>query len=176
MFSSPTGMPSGDAIHQAALVFSTPRRHSLPEAGPPANQTPILRPRLYSASSPLPPSDDGRDRSVALIRTLNLRTGTRRGASSEQKTCDRSVPCVIESPGRGRKIRRLPLYLSRAQQDPRCRAATRFARTSMSDQHSFLSLDSYSRSQAAEHMLNTAITKAKISESFEEYLEIFDTF
>src|SRR5260370_2524679 len=46
----------------------------------------------------------------------------------------------------------------------------------MSDQHSFLSVDSYSRSQAAEHMLNTAITQAKISESFEEYLEIFDKF
>ena len=46
----------------------------------------------------------------------------------------------------------------------------------MSDQHSFLSVDSYSRSQAAEHMLNTAITQARISESFEEYLEIFDKF
>jgi len=46
----------------------------------------------------------------------------------------------------------------------------------MSDQHSFLSVDSYSRSQAAEHMLNTAITQAKIGESFEEYLEIFDKF
>jgi hypothetical protein len=46
----------------------------------------------------------------------------------------------------------------------------------MSDQHSFLSADSYSRSQAAEHMLNTAITQAKIGESFEEYLEIFDKF
>ena len=46
----------------------------------------------------------------------------------------------------------------------------------MSDQHNFLSVDSYSRSQAAEHMLNTAITQAKISESFEEYLEIFDKF
>ena len=46
----------------------------------------------------------------------------------------------------------------------------------MSDQHSFLSVDSYSRSQAAEQMLNTAITQAKISESFEEYLEIFDKF
>ena len=44
----------------------------------------------------------------------------------------------------------------------------------MSDRHSFLSADSYSRSQAAEHMLNTALTQAKISESFEEYLEIFD--
>jgi len=31
----------------------------------------------------------------------------------------------------------------------------------------------YSRSQAAEHMLNTAIAQAKISESFEEYLEIY---
>ena len=46
----------------------------------------------------------------------------------------------------------------------------------MSDQHSFLSGDPYSRYQAAEHMLNTAITQAKISESFEEYLEIFDKF
>jgi hypothetical protein len=39
-----------------------------------------------------------------------------------------------------------------------------------------LPVDSYSRSQAAEQMLNTAITQAKISESFEEYLEIFDKF
>jgi len=46
----------------------------------------------------------------------------------------------------------------------------------MSDQQSFLSGDPYSRYQAAEHMLNTAITQAKISESFEEYLEIFDKF
>jgi hypothetical protein len=46
----------------------------------------------------------------------------------------------------------------------------------MSDQHIFLPVDSYSRSQTAEHMLNTAITQAKISESFEEYLEIFDKF
>jgi hypothetical protein len=37
-------------------------------------------------------------------------------------------------------------------------------------------MDSYSRSQAAEHMLNTAITQANIGESFEEYLEIFDKF
>jgi hypothetical protein len=35
----------------------------------------------------------------------------------------------------------------------------------MSDQHSFLSVDSYSRSQAADHMLNTAIIQAKIGES-----------
>ncbi len=46
----------------------------------------------------------------------------------------------------------------------------------MSDQHSFLSGDPYSRYQAAEQMLNTAITQAKITESFEEYLEIFDKF
>ena len=46
----------------------------------------------------------------------------------------------------------------------------------MSHQHSFLSVDSYSRSQAAEHMLNTAVTQAKISESVEEYLDIFDKF
>ena len=46
----------------------------------------------------------------------------------------------------------------------------------MSDQHSLLSVDSYSRSLAAEHTLNTAITQAKINESFEEYLEIFDKF
>ena len=46
----------------------------------------------------------------------------------------------------------------------------------MSDQHSFLSGDPYSRYQAAEQMLNTAITRAKITESFEEYLEIFDKF
>ena len=46
----------------------------------------------------------------------------------------------------------------------------------MNDQHSFLSVDPYSRYQASERMLNTAITQAKISESFEEYLEIFDRF
>lgn len=46
----------------------------------------------------------------------------------------------------------------------------------MSEQQSFLSVDSYSRSQTAEHMLNTAIIRAKISQSFEEYLEIFDKF
>ena len=46
----------------------------------------------------------------------------------------------------------------------------------MSDQRSFLSGDPYSRYQAADHTLNTAITQAKISESFEEYLEIFDKF
>jgi len=46
----------------------------------------------------------------------------------------------------------------------------------MNDQQSFLSGDPYSRYQAAQRMLNTAITQAKISESFEEYLEIFDKF
>ena len=38
----------------------------------------------------------------------------------------------------------------------------------MSDQQSFLSGDPYSRYQASERMLNTAITQAKISESFED--------
>jgi len=47
----------------------------------------------------------------------------------------------------------------------------------MSDQHRFLSADNfycdaYSRCQTAESMLNTAITRAEISRSFEEYLEI----
>ena len=46
----------------------------------------------------------------------------------------------------------------------------------MSDQQSFLSEDPYLRYQASERMLNTAITQARISESFEEYLEIFDKF
>ena len=46
----------------------------------------------------------------------------------------------------------------------------------MSDQQSFLSGNPYSRYQASARMLNTAITQAKISESFEEYLEIFDKF
>ena len=46
----------------------------------------------------------------------------------------------------------------------------------MSDQHSFFSGDPRSRYQAAEHILNTAIIQAKISEGFEEYLEIFDKF
>src|SRR5580700_7125103 len=66
------------------------------------------------------------------------------------------------------RISRLP-----ARPNRRCKAATWIMRTSMSDQDSFLSVDSYSRSQAPEHMLNTAITQAKIGESFEEYLEIF---
>src|SRR6516165_9518260 len=46
----------------------------------------------------------------------------------------------------------------------------------MSDQQSFMSGDPYLRHQASERMLNTAITQARISESFEEYLEIFDKF
>jgi len=36
--------------------------------------------------------------------------------------------------------------------------------------------DFYSQYQSAEHTLNTAIAEAKISESFEKYLEIFDDF
>ena len=46
----------------------------------------------------------------------------------------------------------------------------------MSDKQSFLSGDPYLRYQASERKLNTAITQARISESFEEYLEIFDKF
>jgi hypothetical protein len=51
----------------------------------------------------------------------------------------------------------------------------------MSDQHSFLSADNFhsdphSRCQTAERILNDAITRAEISGSFEEYLEIFDEF
>jgi hypothetical protein len=36
--------------------------------------------------------------------------------------------------------------------------------------------DPYTRSQTRERTLNAAITQANISESFEEYLEIFDEF
>src|SRR5215472_8457426 len=90
------------------------------------------------------------------------------------KLCDRAVSYVIE--GRRKEDPALPSYLSPARPNRRCKAATWITRTSMSDQHSFLSVDSYSRSQAAEHMLNTAITQAKIGESFEEHLEIFDKF
>ena len=39
-----------------------------------------------------------------------------------------------------------------------------------------LGSDFYSQYQSAEHTLNTAIAEAKISESFEKYLEIFDDF
>lgn len=51
----------------------------------------------------------------------------------------------------------------------------------MSDQHSFASADRFDRdqftnSQAGERALNAAIVRAEISRSFEEYLEIFDTF
>jgi hypothetical protein len=51
----------------------------------------------------------------------------------------------------------------------------------MSHQHSSLSADlfhsdTYSRFQTTERRLNTAITRAEISRSFEEYLEIFDEF
>ena len=70
----------------------------------------------------------------------------------------------------------VPTYLSPTRPDRRCKAATWVAKTSMSDQHSFLSGDPYSRYQTAEHMLNTAIIQAEISNGFEEYLEIFDKF
>jgi hypothetical protein len=36
--------------------------------------------------------------------------------------------------------------------------------------------DVYANSQTGERLLNAAIVRAKISEGFEEYLEIFDTF
>src|SRR5260370_5180130 len=71
---------------------------------------------------------------------------------------------------RCRRISRLLGQIGDAKRRPGLRG------TSMSDQHSLLSGDPYSRHQAAEQMLNTAIIQAKISESFEEYLEIFDKF
>ena len=51
----------------------------------------------------------------------------------------------------------------------------------MADQHSFVSadhidLDPFVSSQTSERVLNEAIIRANISESFEEYLEIFDAF
>jgi hypothetical protein len=51
----------------------------------------------------------------------------------------------------------------------------------MINQYNFVSNDDFARdfytsSQTAERLLNAAIVQAKISESFEEYLEIFDTF
>lgn len=51
----------------------------------------------------------------------------------------------------------------------------------MSDQHSDLVVEpfdfgAYSRYQLAEQKLNDAITHARISESLEKYLEIFDNF
>jgi len=51
----------------------------------------------------------------------------------------------------------------------------------MSHQHSFVRADQfdpdpYTRSQIAEGNLNSAILRAEISRSFEEYLEVFDEF
>lgn len=51
----------------------------------------------------------------------------------------------------------------------------------MSNQHSFVSADHFDRdlytsSQTAERVLNAAIVRAEISESFEEYLKIFEAF
>ena len=51
----------------------------------------------------------------------------------------------------------------------------------MTDQHSFVSADHFDRdlytsSQTGDCVLNAAIVQAEISESFEEYLEIFDAF
>jgi len=51
----------------------------------------------------------------------------------------------------------------------------------MTNQHSFLSADHddrdlFATSQTGERILNAAIVQAEISESFEEYFEIFDAF
>ena len=51
----------------------------------------------------------------------------------------------------------------------------------MTNQHSFVSSDrfdrnSYTSSKTAERVLNAAIVQAEVTESFEEYLEIFDAF
>jgi len=51
----------------------------------------------------------------------------------------------------------------------------------MTDQQSFVSADHYdrdrfTRSQTGERALNAAIVQAEISESYEEYLKIFDAF
>jgi len=51
----------------------------------------------------------------------------------------------------------------------------------MTNQHSFVSADRFDRDvytscQIREHVLNAAIVQADISESFEEYLKIFDAF
>jgi hypothetical protein len=51
----------------------------------------------------------------------------------------------------------------------------------MSNRHSFVSTDYcdrdlYTSSQTAERVLNSAIVRAEISESFEGYLEIFEAF
>src|SRR6266851_10155944 len=101
----------------------------------------------------------------------------RRGAMvGLQKLCDRPVPYVIEGPRKIKKDPALPSYLSPARPDRRCKAATWVARDFNERSTQFLVRGSYSRYQAAEQMLNTAITQAKISESFEEYLEIFNKF
>ena len=106
-----------------------------------------------------------------------MRIGQRQGyVVGKQKLCDRPVPYLIERPRKAKEFRALPSYLWPARPNRRCEAVTWVVGASMSDQHSFLSVDSYSRSQAAERMLNTAITQAEISESFEQYLEIFDRF
>jgi hypothetical protein len=51
----------------------------------------------------------------------------------------------------------------------------------MTNEHSFVAgdysdLDLYTSSRTRERLLNSAIVRAEISESFEEYLEIFDAF
>ncbi len=51
----------------------------------------------------------------------------------------------------------------------------------MTNQHSFVSADRFDRDvytscQIREHVRNAAIVQADISESFEEYLKMFDAF
>jgi hypothetical protein len=51
----------------------------------------------------------------------------------------------------------------------------------MIDQHNLITVgrfdgNAYERSQAAELALNTAILRAEIARSYEEFLEIFETF
>src|SRR5215467_11126850 len=80
---------------------------------------------------------------------------------------------------RSRKVKELPALLSHpspAWPHRRCKPATWVVRTSMADQQNLLSGDAYLRYRASERKLNTAITLARLSESFEEYLEIFDKF
>src|SRR5260370_32799539 len=54
-------------------------------------------------------------------------------------------------------------------------------RTPMIDEHNLVTVgrfngDGYERSQAAEQTLNAAILRAEIARSYEEFLEIFETF
>jgi len=79
------------------------------------------------------------------------------------KLCDRPVPFVINCARKGKS------------------EGFRLRGISMSDQRAFLSTDQsrpdpYTQSRSAERALNAAIMHADISRSYEEYLEILDTF